>query len=97
MAILTLVLASLAALLAVPIGGLYVVLGLTAWRSPGSDSPKLGAALLLAAALNLGGAGLACWRAFHGTGGLIPALVALALSALMAWAAAGMAHGIANP
>ena len=97
MAILIMLLAVLAALLAIPIGGLYGLLGWTAWQAPGAGSRKLAAALGLVAALDLGGAGLACWRAFAGTGGLLPALGSLALSALLAWAARGLAHGIANP
>jgi hypothetical protein len=97
MAILIMLLAVLAALLAIPIGGFYIMLGWITGQAPGADSRKLAAAIGLAAALDLGGAGLACWRAFAGTGGLLPALGSLILSALMAGAARGLAHGIANP
>jgi hypothetical protein len=97
MAILIVLLAGLAALLALPIGGFYILLAWTAGQAPGAGSLKLAAAIGLVAALDLGVAGLACWRAFAGAGGLLPALGSLALSALLAWAARGLAHGIANP
>jgi hypothetical protein len=81
MAILSMLLAGLAALLAIPIGGFYILLAWTAGQAPGAESRRLAAAIGMAAALDLGGAGLACWRAFAGAGGLLPALGSLALSA----------------
>ena len=42
-------------------------------------------------------AALAAWRAWHKTGGLWPAVISLVISGLMAFGAAGLAHGIANP
>jgi hypothetical protein len=97
MAIVGMLLAGLAALLAIPVGGFYIMLAWTAGQAPGAGSRRLAAAIGLVAALDLGGAGLACWREFAGAGGLLAALGSLALSALLAWAARGLAHGIANP
>ncbi len=97
MALLRTGLVILAGLVALPIGGGYLLLGIAAWRSAGTGGRSLGSALLGLALLDLGGAALALWRWWTDAGGLLPALAVLVLSGLLARAGAAVAHGVANP
>ena len=84
------VLAGIAGIIALVTSGLYLTVAWTTWQAP-ADGGRVFAGLLgLLAALNLGSAALAGWRALHASGGLVPALISLGLSALMIFLAVSL-------
>lgn len=94
-AVLTIIVAGVALVAGVLVGGVLLLLVWACLTQPGGRG--LGLGLLAIALLEVGLPTYALARALAGTGGLIPALCALGLSGLLGWMLPGLAHGVANP
>ncbi|HEY1011675.1 MAG TPA: hypothetical protein VGE07_03160 [Herpetosiphonaceae bacterium] len=84
------VIAGIAVVVALPVSGIYLTVAWTTWQAPADGGRVISGLIALVTALDLGFAAWAGWRAFHASGGLVPALVSLGLSALLIRMAASM-------
>ena len=84
------IIAGIAIVVALPVSGIYLTVAWTTWQAPADGGRVIAWLIVALTALDLGFAALGGWRAYHASGGLVPALISLGLSAMLIRMAASL-------